>query len=84
MTFARALSVLPAAEAHNREKLRAKAVHHVMLKMPNLMHDAGPDDQLEDQWLQFSENNAKSAFEITRQYMSLYMDKRDRSDQRET
>ena len=74
MTVKRALRVLPEADLHDRERLREKAIHLIMLKMPNLMHDKGSDDELDQQWIEFTQNNAKLAFSICKLYFTMYMD----------
>ena len=74
MTIGRALQILPEADAHDRERLRDKAVHFIMLKMPKLMHDKGTDETLERHWIEFTQNHAKLAFGICQLYFSMYMD----------
>ena len=75
MDVNRALLILPEAEMCNRERLRLKATHQILLKMPLLLHDKGADDELEQQWINFNERHAKLAFGICRLYFGFYVDR---------
>ena len=75
MDVNRALLILPEADMRDRERLRLKATHQILLKMPSLLHDKGADAELEQQWINFNENHAKLALGICRLYFGLYLDR---------